>query len=152
MVYITTEQIAALNSAAEAALTDLERDDEYALQVPWKRFKNGTDRNEYLNKRHSAKKAEVKRAFASALKGIGLPRWVGHTLGRVIAADRIVELGWDAFREVSYFGQSDYGRAAEVADDGDWLLDHNGLRVRIIAAQAAEPCGGIESLHKGRAW
>lgn len=152
MVYITTEQIAALNGAAEATLADLERDDEYALQIPWKKFRDGTDRDEYLNKRHSAKKAEVKALFTSALKGLGLPRWVGHTLGRVIAADRVVELSWDAFREVSFFGQSDYGRAIEVADDGDWELNWNGLRVRLIAAQAAEPCGGIESLHKGRAW
>ena len=149
MVYITTEQIAALNSAAKV-LTDLERDSECALQVSWHKFRDGNDRDAYLLERYVAKKAEVKFTFTKALKGLGLPSWLGHTLGRVIAAGRILELGWNAFREVSYFGQSDYGRAAEVAGDGDWELDADGLRVRLIAAQAVEPCGGIESLHKGR--
>lgn len=149
MVYITTKQIAALERAA-AGLVDLERDFELALQIPWRKFRDGDDRDEYLHARYSAKEVEVKRAFTKALKGLGLPSWVGHTLGRVIAAGRIRELGWDAFREVSFFGQSDYGRAVEVADDGDWELDCNGLRVRLIATQTVEPCGGLQSLHKGR--
>ncbi len=145
MVYITTKQIAALNAATEKC-REAERRYEAALCY------TGGGRDEYIIAEYEAGRKAGLEAMSIALKGKGLPTWVGHTLSRVIAAGRVRELAYDGLSEICYFGQSDFGRVAEASDDGDWLLSPNGWRERMLASQEPADVGGIQSMHKGRAW
>lgn len=151
MVYITTNQIKVLCKAAKNCLEGERRYND-ALCVHYKYFERHNIRDQYIYDEYEAGLKAGRRAMTLALKGKGLPTWLGYTLGRVIAAGRIREIGWDILSEICYFGQSDFGQVTEVTDDSRmFLLSPNGGRLKEVT-DGVEGSRTLVSFHKGRRW
>lgn len=156
MVYITTNQIRVLCEAAKNCLEGERRYND-ALCIQYEYFeRHNIDRSKYIYDEYEAGLKAGLKAMALALRGKGMPQWLGYTLGRVIAAGRIQEIGWNVLSEITYFGQSDFGQVTEVTDDSRmFLLSPNGERLKEVDTDGVE---GVEwgrtlvSFHKGRRW